>query len=915
MSNLRDTVRLLGKQLGLIINEQAGKEVFNLEEDIRITARELRTTFSPELETRLISLTSGLRPETAFQVLRAFTIYFQLVNLAEFHESVQKSLEQRKHQSLPPASASVRDAIYRLREAGKSKSEICALLERVLVMPVFTAHPTEAKRRTVLGLLRRISKAWDLYVGDESTEGERTELLQRIDAELAVLWQTDEVRTVKPRVVDEVKNGLFYFDSVLIDVLPQFYYQLSAALKEFFPDEPETVLPTVLRFGSWIGGDRDGNEFVLPETSYESLALQREVILGAYLERLIHLIPRLSQSVYRASFSEGLKSAVENARKRWPELEKSIALFQQEHEPYRQMLTVMTSRLRSTLRTPGSDQVYRNAEELIFDLELIRKSLTENSGERIAQAALDPLIWQVRVFGFHLATLDVREHSSKHRAALEEILKDVDLISRPFNEMSEEERCALLSREIINPRPFIPWNRAFTPETKRVMNLFTSIRQAHADFGKAAIENYIISMSEQPSDILAVLLFAKEAEICRSNDSGNLESDLNIVPLFETIEDLKRAPSVMRTLFQTPGYRKHLESRGHLQEIMLGYSDSNKDGGYFASHWSLYTAQRDLTKLSDEFGVTLRIFHGRGGTTSRGGGGPLNRAILAQPRGSVRGAIRVTEQGEMIASNYSHPELARRNLEEFFHATVLASAKLLPEDEKPEWLAIMAELSARSFSYYREFVEANDFPKFFETATPINELGTLNIGSRPAKRGGAKTIADLRAIPWVFSWTQNRCIFPTWYGVGKALTSVIEQHPNGLRSLQDMYKEWRFFNTVISNCEMTLAKADRSIMRQYCELVNDKSVAEKFLPLLEDELDRTVLAVLKVTQQAELLDSNPTLRETLFIRSHYLDPLSYIQVDLLKRFRAGESEPDREALLRAIQLSISGIASGMKNTG
>lgn len=907
-NSLRESVRLLGTQLGHIIGEQAGEAVFALEEDIRKTARELRNQYSAPLAQRLIELTSNLDPHTAFDVLRAFTIYFQLVNIAEFYEAVEKSREQRMQHTLPPVPAGIRDALYRLRESGKTGAEVEKLLSSTLIVPVFTAHPTEAKRRTVLGLLRRISDSLELISSPKTSEGERARVLNRIEAELTVLWQTDEVRTVKPRVVDEVRNGLFYFDAVLIDTLPQLFERLRAGLRELYSGEISestlSSLPVVLRFGSWIGGDRDGNEFVLPETTYETMQLHREVILGNFSRRIVRLIPRLSQSSSRVQFSPALLEAVAAARTRWPEIDTQIETYQQEHEPYRQMLTIISNRLLATRATPPGPSAYGSPAELLADLQLIRDSLIANRGERVAETVLDPMIWQVRVFGFYLATIDVREHSGKHRATLDEVLRAIDVFPNGFGGLDEAAKIDFLAREISSARPIVPWNREFSAPTARVLELFTVIRRVHDQLGEQAIENYIISMSEQPSDVLTVLLFAKEARL-----------RLNIVPLFETIDDLRRAPAVMKQLFETAAYRSHLASRGNFQEIMLGYSDSNKDGGYFASHWSLYNAQRDLSRVAEEAGISLRFFHGRGGTTSRGGGGPLNRAILAQPLGTVQGALRVTEQGEMIASNYSHTELARRNLEEFLNAALLATAQILPEGQSPAWLNTMDELAKRSYSFYRKFVEDDDFPEFFKEVTPLEELGTLNIGSRPPKRGNARDIADLRAIPWVFSWTQNRCIFPTWYGVGTALESIISSRPEGLETLRSMFRDWRFFNTIISNCEMTLAKSDLSLLRLYCTLVSNQEMATKFLKLLEDEHRRAIETVLQVTEQSSILERNPGLKETLFLRSHYLDPLSYIQVDLLRRYRSETVPEKREPLLRAIQLSISGIASGMKNTG
>lgn len=911
-TTLKDNVRYLGRLLGQAIIEQGGPEIFEREEVIRKTAREVRRNYTPEGSEAIIGLTSKLESKMALGVLRAFTVYFQLVNLAEQKETVRKTKEAKYKRAPEPIPESIAGLILRLRESGIAAEQVQELLNKTQIVPVFTAHPTEAKRRTVLDLLTRISETVDKRSGELLTELDLQAFEEELLAELTALWQTDEVRTVKLSVKDEVVNGLFYFESVLLALVPKIYRELERALEKYYPNFRFSI-PAVLRFGSWIGGDRDGNPFVTPHTTMETMRLHRVIILERYLKESWKVLRFLSQSINQVNVSEDLLTSLDKDFEKYPIARRS-ASEQNPNEPYRQKLAVIRKRLALTLEDPNHQEAFTSRNELLEELSVIAESLRENNGGRLVRHELSGWIRQVEVFGFHLATLDIREHSVKHAEALQEILEAAG-VADDFISLSEEAKTKLLSGELKSQRPMVSQHFPYSEPTRRVLDLFTVIKKIQEEFGASAIENYIISMTRGPSDILGVLLLAKEAGLFLTKDGG-AQSSLNIVPLFETIDDLRHAPLVMRALFQNDSYRLNIAARGGLQEIMIGYSDSSKDGGYLAAHWELYQAQVALTTLARDEGVHLRIFHGRGGTTSRGGGGPLNRAILAQPTGTLQGAIRVTEQGEMVSTRYSDPLIASRNLEEFFHATVFAASGLLENNEKPEWLETMSFLAQHSLRKYRDFVESEHFIPFFSQVTPIEELGTLNIGSRPARRSAAKGVEDLRAVPWVFSWTQNRCLFPTWYGVGAALEHFATTHPRGMSILRDMYRNWRFFQSVIANCEMTVAKSDMHIVERYSSLVEDQEVARSLIHLLFDEHRRVVRLLLHVTEQSELLERSPHLRDTLFIRRHYLDPLSYIQVDLLSRYRRDEgSEDEKEDLLRAIQLSVNGIASGMKNTG
>jgi phosphoenolpyruvate carboxylase len=908
-NSIRDFVRFLGVHLGTVLVEQAGDSMFALEEDIRTTARTVRKNFSQESFDKLINLTSGLDSTTAITMLRAFAIYFQLANLSEQVDTVVKT-NSGKDQECPPES--FLDALAQLKMSGMSGDELQELLNKTLVVPVLTAHPTEAKRRTVLDLLARLNGSLESLWSKPESKKLADSLHEKILTELTVLWQTDEVRSQKLDVLDEVKNGAFHLESVIFKVLPQLYADLQSAIDTHYPGEGIQV-PKVLVFGSWIGGDRDGNPFVTPEITKQTVNLHRDTILQLYLKETRRLLRLLSQSTERISISQELTDSLEKDRKDFPD---DLAWFEKRYpnEAYRQKFAMISKRLQLAATDSSTALGYRRPGHLLEDLAIVERSLLAGKAKRLVSTELASFQRQVQLFGFHLATLDIRQHSAKHLATLSEIFSSTG-VTNDLSALSEENRAQLYSHEILNPRPLLSNLSELSPETTQIVDVLRTVLELQDLCGPETIENYIISMSEQPSDVLAVLLLAKEVGLFKVHNDGSCTSSINVVPLFETIDDLRRAPAVMEKLLSDKAYALNLEARDKLQEIMLGYSDSNKDGGYITSHWELYKAQKALTEVTDKHGISVRFFHGRGGTTGRGGGGPLNRAILAQPSGTIKGALRVTEQGEMVSTNYSHETVAHRNLEECLHATLLSTSGILDNTDTGEWEAITESLSQHSFNYYREFVSDSEFPDFFYQITPFNELSTLNIGSRPSKRKKGGSIDDMRAVPWVFSWTQNRCLFPTWYGAGTALTGFARTS-GGLAKLQEMYQEWSFFQTILANCEMTLAKTDMNILKRYSSLVKDVSVRDRLLTKLLEEFERIKEALLSITKQNEILEHNQTLKEYLKVRDRYLDPLNYIQVDLLKRYRQLDVlHSEKAELLKAIQVSITGIASGMKNTG
>jgi phosphoenolpyruvate carboxylase len=911
---LKNIIRILGTHLGVVIREQCSVERYDQEEEIRKTAREVRTRFSPESYDHLIELTSNLPLQRAYEVLKAFTAYFQLVNLAE-----QKVTEYQTyvlfHKSNSFGDNSLEKTIQKALQEGIKKEVIEEIVSKMEITPVFTAHPTEAKRRTILSLLSRISDLVTRMLTEGFPLGERPEILaDGVMAELTTWWQSEDVRSTRPSVLDEVKQGLFYFDKILFDLIPEIYGSLRGALRLTSSTTNDTNYFNPLTFGSWIGGDRDGNQYVTPETTLEALRMHNELIIGKYITALHKTSTALSQSTKEIAISSDLQKSIDNDR-----IELSSFFdqprFDNPRELYRHKLDLMSVRLRLTMKERRPVEAYQSTEQFEKDLTLLKDSLGENSGGRIAKYYLEPIITQLHVFGFHLATLDVREHSSRHRTALEEFLK-IAKVTSSLSALNEQEKADILTKELLQPRPLLPVVVSCSPDSLRVLEVFRSIKKAHLLYGTRAIQQYIISMCEQPSDVLGVLVLAKEAGLVELHDETKVTATITVVPLFETIVDLQRSKEVLASLSANIAYQRYLSARAMTQEVMVGYSDSNKDGGYLKAHWELYKAQVSMVAQSEKDLIKLRIFHGRGGTTSRGGGGPLHQAILAQPEGTVQARLRVTEQGEMISTNYSNPTIARRHLEEMMSAVIISSLNVYPENARQEFQEAMEEIASIGFSAYRAFVSDPRFITFYQQFTPISELASLNIGSRPTKRGAAQGIEDLRAVPWVFSWTQNRCVFPTWYGVGTALNSYMSKSSVSAKLLREMVSSWRFFSTIISNCEMTLAKTDPLIMQRYGELVIDPDLRKDMLGRLLQEHALTIQTIGEITGQAELLDKQPLLKETLFIRRHYLDPLSYLQVDLLKRYRAlEEGNPERVELLRAIQLSINGIASGMKNTG
>jgi phosphoenolpyruvate carboxylase len=961
---LRADIRRLGDLLGETLKRFGGERLFEIEEGVRALCKRLRGARVGEetvaTERELKRLLRRLSLDETIGVIRAFSVYFQLVNIAEQYHRIRRKSFYELRTPDQPQRGSLAETLSRLRRDFSDADLLQRVVDRLEIMPVMTAHPTEAARRTLLEKHRRIADLLADFDDENLAPRRRDELQARLAAEVESVWQTDEVRHTQPTVLDEVNHGLYYFDATLFDAAPALLDELERHLEENFPGVKLRDGATPLRFGSWIGGDRDGNPFVTPEITWETLRLQQRLVLRKYRDAVASLSRRLSESSRFAPPTAELSESLKDDAVALPAVAAEVAARNAE-EPNRQKLSYIYTRIENTLRRnrdlapalrlteehalisirPGLPivaaltgshadvaNVYRDGASLWEDLRLVRDSLRADKAVYAARA-VDRLMRQVVVFGLHLATLDLRQHSERHTAALSEITRALGL--RDYAEMSEDERVEWLTRELDTPRPLVGADARYSAETTETLNVFRVARRALDEISPNAIRTYIISMTREVSDLLAALVLAKEAGLVecgtRNAECGtSIKSAFHIAvaPLFETIEDLRRAPEIMRRLFEHPLYRRQLDAQENLQEVMIGYSDSSKDGGILTSSWELYKAQERLWDMAREHGVELRLFHGRGGTVGRGGG-PSHEAILAQPPDTVAGRIKITEQGEVISSKYSLAEIALRSLELTTSAVIAASLPQPAQDKGKlsRWKDVMEGISVQAFAAYRRFVrETPGFYDYFIQATPVEELQYLRIGSRPAKRkSGSKSLEDLRAIPWVFGWTQSRHLLPGWLAVGTALEDFIKARPReNLRLLREMYREWPFFHSTISNIEMTLAKADFQIARQYASRTIDRSLGRRIFRMLEEEYERACLVTLQITGERRLLDQSPVLQRSIAVRNPYVDPLSFLQVELLARRRqrdekAEPSDGDREKLLYATLLTINGIAAGMRNTG
>lgn len=915
---LRRDIRFLGNILGEVLVHQGGNELLDIVEKIREASKSLRAVFLPELHEEFKQIINTLEPDIRHQVIRAFAVYFQLVNIAEQNHRIRRKRDYERSAGENVQPGSIEDSVRDLKERGFSYDEVQDILQGLSLELVMTAHPTEAMRRAILDIHKRIADDVMQLDNPTLTFREREQLREKLLNEVITLWQTDELRDRKPTVLDEVRNGMYYFHETLFHVLPDVYQELERCLTKYYPEHNWHV-PTYLRFGSWIGGDRDGNPSVKAEVTWETLLMQRKLAVREYQRILAELFRYLSFSTTIVHVTDELQASIQKDRENV--VLNKTPQWRNEKEPYRVKLTYMTEKLHNVIDESKKDsqERYNSVEELIEDLNVIDRSLRHHYADYVADTHIRYLIRQVELFGFHTAKLDIRQHSQEHENAMTEILAHMN-VTENYGELSEDKKVELLERILNDPRPLTSPYQEYSESTTECLNVYRTVFLAQQEFGEHCISSYLISMAEAASDVLEVMVFAKEVGLFRKEADGTVVCTLQSVPLFETIDDLHAAPAIMRQLFEMPIYRQSVAAMSDLQEIMLGYSDSNKDGGVVTANWELRVALKGITAVAEEFGVKLKFFHGRGGALGRGGM-PLNRSILAQPPHTVGGGIKITEQGEVISSRYSLKGIAYRSLEQATSAlltqAVLARQPQQSDLYEEKWEDIIRQMSEVSLHKYQDLVfREPDFLKFFKESTPLGEVGELNIGSRPSKRKNSDRFEDLRAIPWVFAWTQSRYLFPAWYAAGTGIQDFYGDDEEKLKVLQDMYANFSFFRSLIDTLQFAVVKADLIIASEYANMCSDDTVKNRIFKQIEEEFNLTKSLILKITGEQEMLDNEPTLQESIRQRNPYVDPLSYLQVQLLTELRTiREQGGDDPILLREVLLTINGIAAGLRNTG
>ncbi len=909
---LRADIRLLGGLLGESLVRQEGRALFDLVEQVRALTKAARTSVAGDQAAEVSRLMAGTDVPTAILLVRAFSAYFHLANIAEqVHRADELTVRSENERGSLEATVSA------IARAGVPAAEVGAVVASLELRPVFTAHPTESARRSILTKRRRVAELLERRSDPRASSQAKERADRRLAEVIDLLWQTDELRRERPHPLEEAASAIFHLDEVFSDVLPDLLEDVATHLATLGVELSPRARP--LRFGTWVGGDRDGNPYVTPKVTLQVLDLQHDHALANLLAGVEELVGVLSSSTAIVLISEELEESLAADRVRLPEVHQRYARLNAE-EPYRLKCSYIRQRLLNTRRwlaegavgTRGDD-CYASTDEVLDDLQVVRTSLVQNRGELVARGLVDRLLRRAAACGLPLATMDVREHADRHHVAVAELFDHAEALGRPYGSLSRSDRARALAMELAGRRPLASPTTRLSGPAGETMAVFDMVRTALDRYGAEVIESWIVSMTRGCDDVLAAVVLAREAGLV---DVHAGVARIGFVPLFETIDELRRAGQILDELLGDPCYRRLVSWRRDVQEVMLGYSDSNKDGGIATALWEIHRAQRELRDRARAHGVTLRTFHGRGGTVGRGGG-PTTEAVLAQPPGAVAGSIKITEQGEVISDKYGLPGLARRNLElalaAVLEASVLHREPRQPPDRIARWDEVMGCVSDAAFQRYRRLVDDPGLVQYFLSSTPVEELADLNIGSRPARRTGGRQgsgLEDLRAIPWVFGWTQSRQIVPGWFGVGSGLEHA---HQAGFGAdLQDMHRYWDFFRTLVSNVEMVLFKTDLGIARSYVERLVDPSLHYLY-DVIVDEHRRTVEQVLQVTGQERLLERHPSLRRSLEIRSAYLDPISHLQVALLARSRhGGEIDP---LLHRAVLTTVNGIATGLRNTG
>jgi len=890
---LREDVHRLGELVGELVREQGGEALFDLVEAARRAAIQRREG-DEDAFTELRTLLGALAPSTARDFIRAFSTYFQMVNMAEKVHRIRRRRAYERDAATPQPFGFL-DVLHKLKAAGVDSAEMERVIARTCVEPVFTAHPTEVTRRTLLRKQQNIARHLLEMLDPYMTPQELAATMDRIRLEMTTGWQTEEYAPEQMTIGDEAEHVLFFVTDVLYKILPAFYEHFESALSDTFSERGARLrVPIVVRFSSWVGGDMDGNPNVTARTLRETLARQRALVLDLYFRECRELAAHLSQSASRIGVSDELISKTRLYAAHFPQAFHGVPARHREM-PYRVFLRLVGARLQATY--DDAEFPYESPEEFIEDVEIVADSLRANKGRNAGLQLVQRLLRRVQTFGFHLATLDVRQNALVHRRVVGEGLGEADWLER-----SSESRTLRLKEALERRESPVG---ALSSEARRTLAVFQAIAHARRKYGKEAIGQYIVSMAHGPDDVLSVLLLAKWGGLGPKGGAVPLD----IAPLFETVEDLENADGIMARLVADEHYRAHLRSRSDEQMIMIGYSDSNKEGGLVAARWGLQKAQQRLVRTFSGLGIRLTLFHGRGGTISRGGG-RLTEGLLAAPDGAVNGRLRMTEQGETINAKYGLHGIAMRSLEQTLGAVLWLTAR--PPAAHPrqtDWQAVMQEIADESRLAYKRLVyDRTDFVDYFRDATPIDVIERLNIGSRPAARGEGGGIGELRAIPWVFAWTQNRCLLPGWFGFATGLEAAMRRHGDAV--LRDMVAQWPFFGVLINDVEAVLAKADIEIAAHYSRL---SSLHDTFFPIIRDEYERCVRLVLELTGRSELLSEQETLRRAIRLRNPYIDPMSFLQVDLLRRWRLDGRRDD--AMLQALVVSVSGIAHGMQNTG
>jgi len=921
---LRSRVKLFGTLLGNVLRKLAGQDIYDAVEKLRTGYISLSKVENPRKRQQLIKFIESLDADTLVQVVRAFSTYFSLVNIAEeaFHHQERRD-QVRSNKQLWQGSF---DATFtEFKDQNLTAEQVQDLLNQTTYIPVFTAHPTESKRRTIMLALRRIFITNEHLNDSRLNKAQKEDIAEELETLIQSLWRTDEVRTNKPQVKDEIDNGLFYFRECLFDAVPDVYRNIENNLEKHFP-EHKFDIPNILKFGSWIGGDRDGNPFVKPETTEMALRMQARTVLMEYAVRLHVLFKQLTHSSLLCNTSEAFNESLKNDEAmRFDVFAERAEAYQ--NSPYRRKIAYMQYRLNQNIKAIQAQlngkefsetNAYPSEDEFLSELLLIRDSLIADGDENIAAGELQSLIHLVETFGFYLLKLDIRQESTRHSDAVADIFKQIKG-APDYQSLTEEQRLQTLADYIENP-PVFELNKDKLEELNaETVSVFETMHKMHDEISHDAFGAYVISMTHAASHIMEVMWLASLCGLSGKDENNQWFSNLIVSPLFETVEDLEHIDIVLKTLFDNTVYTQLLKASGNLQEVMLGYSDSCKDGGIMASSWNLYEAQQKVIQLTTDKDLECRLFHGRGGTIGRGGG-PTHDAIIAQPEGTVHGQIKFTEQGEVLSYKYSNTETAIYELTMGLTGLMLASRCLITDYKKPEanHIQLMQELTAQGEHAYRSFTDSdNGFLDYFYEATPVTEIGMLNIGSRPSHRKkGNRSKSSVRAIAWVFGWAQSRQTMPAWYGIGSALESYILKDDDNIYKLQEMYDNWPYFRALISNTQMALTKSDMIIAEQYAQLCVDPQTTKTIFGLMKAEHDRTVDSILNVSQSHTLLEHNPTLSLSLNRRDPYLDPLNHIQITLIGRYRDESiAEEERDQWLSPLLRSINAIAAGMRNTG